>query len=406
MEPSIESLINRYLKDELSNEERTALIELLRNPENQASLAKLVDNQFIDPAIQESGSDEVGAKILEVIMSKSTGSIPMTTPAKVTNPLFRQPRLWLRIAAVLVVSAGIAFYFAMNHNAVDTLEAVNTRFETTPVLPGGTNTASLTLADGTILLLDSIAEGNLAEQGNMKLVKSGDGTLSYFEDEAPGNSGDELIYNTVTTPRGGHYQLVLHDGTKVWLNAGSSLTFPAAFPGSERMVEMTGEAYFDVSKNPSKPFIVKVNGAEIRVLGTGFNVMAYTNEAVLKTTLIEGKIQFNKGDKRVFLLPGEQSVLHANNQLSVLSDVDINMATAWKNGMQVFRKSGLDDVMRQMERWYNVDVVFENRVPDDITFTGEVPRSVDLEKFIRIFETEKIQFKIDAEKRKVSVISK
>ena len=198
----------------------------------------------------------------------------------------------------------------------------------------------------------------------------------------------------MSDPKGGKYQIVLADGTRVWLNAASSLYFPTAFVGKERRVEVTGEAYFEVAANKAMPFIVSVNGAAIQVLGTAFNVMAYDNEASLNTTLIEGSIQMEKDNRTSILQPGQQLQLHKTGKVKLLHDADLQSVLAWKNGVFQFHNTELQDIMRQLERWYDIDVD-ENKMPVK-RFNGNISRDVPLSKVLQIMEvTSGLQFKIE-----------
>ncbi|MDB5087420.1 MAG: FecR family protein, partial [Mucilaginibacter sp.] len=205
------------------------------------------------------------------------------------------------------------------------------------------------------------------------------------------------LYNTVSTPRGGHYQVILPDGSQVWLNAASSIRFPTAFTDKERKVEISGEAYFEVAKNKALPFVVKVNSSEVRVFGTHFNVMAYTDEAAIKTTLLEGSVQFSNGSASCMLKPGEQSELTKSGQVKVISGVDVDNAIAWKNNMFDFENTDIESVMRQLSRWYDVDVVYNKKVND--RFFAEIPSSSKLSEVLKALElTGKVNFDIQGRK--------
>ncbi|MEO6731956.1 MAG: FecR family protein [Ferruginibacter sp.] len=262
------------------------------------------------------------------------------------------------------------------------------------VLPGG-NKATLTLADGSTINLDDAQNGALAQQGNTRIIKI-DGKLAY---NTANKNSDEIVYNTVSTPRGGQYQIELPDGTQVWLNAASSLRFPTSFAGKERRVEIiSGEAYFEVTKNKKMPFVVGLNNAEIQVLGTHFNVMAYAEEAAIKTTLVEGSIKFVRQQKALLLKPGEQTQLFKDGRVKLAGDVDLEQVVAWKNGLFQFENSDIESAMRQLSRWYDVSVVYQNKnhKPE---FVGEMSRSSTLSEVLKALElTSKIHFQIEGKK--------
>jgi transmembrane sensor len=280
--------------------------------------------------------------------------------------------------------------------------------DTAPVVvvaPGG-NKAVLTLAGGKKIILDSAAAGILAEQGNTHVQKLGDGKLAYKVGDEGGVRGDNVanagkagsavtgLYNTLTTPRGGQYQLVLPDGTKVWLNAASSLTYPTAFTGNSRTVEMTGEAYFEVAHDRKRPFMVRVGGQMIEDIGTQFNVNAYTDEPAQVTTLLEGAVKV--GGR--LLRPGEKATVTGATATGAgdiqVTRGDPNQAVAWKNGLFDFTDVGLQTVMRQLSRWYNVDVTYEGNIPPR-QFTGMIGRSLTLDQVLKGLAKERVHYQIE-----------
>lgn len=220
-------------------------------------------------------------------------------------------------------------------------------------------------------------------------------------DQIKGASPDQ--YNTLVTPAARQQLLVLPDGTHAWLNAESSIRFPSSFTKKQRAVVITGEVYFEVTKDTEKPFVVNVNTASIEVLGTHFNVMAYANENALETTLLEGAVRFSDGNKQVLLRPGQQNRLFGNHEMKLVNNADIELVMAWKNGLQAFKKADISTIMRQVKRWYDVDVMYENALPDDITFSGEIPRDVPLSDLLRALETEHVHFRLDAGRRMITV---
>jgi ferric-dicitrate binding protein FerR (iron transport regulator) len=261
-------------------------------------------------------------------------------------------------------------------------------------VPPGGDKAVLTLADGSTIVLDDAKNGDLTRQGNTKVIKL-NGKLAYNN----GSTGvKEVLYNTISTPRGGQYQVELPDGTQVWLNAASSLHFPTAFAGKERRVEITGEAYFEVAVNKTMPFIVSIQGAEIQVLGTHFNVMAYNDEAMLNTTLLEGSIKFVKGNTNSLLKPGQQSQLAKNGEIKVVNDVDVENVIAWKNGNFHLEDADIKTVMRQIARWYDVEIVYQHKETGELYYL-EMPRSSTLADILKVLEIAgNIHFQIDGSK--------
>lgn len=258
------------------------------------------------------------------------------------------------------------------------------------VAPGG-NRAILQLADGSTIILDSTNNGNIASQGKTQIIKI-NGKLAY---NTAGASA-EILYNTISTPRGGQYQLILPDGTKVWLNAVSSLHFPTNFTGKERKVTLTGEGYFEVAKNEAMPFKVDVAGkGEVEVLGTQFNVNAYADEANIKTTLLEGSVSIQKGTTIKTIKPGEQAVFNnVSNKISVNKNVDVAQVVAWKDGYFQFDNVSIENIMRQLVRWYDVEVIYDGSVPTG-HYVGKPSRNLNLSQILKIIEYSGIKLKLD-----------
>ncbi|PTS99302.1 anti-sigma factor [Pedobacter sp. HMWF019] len=307
----------------------------------------------------------------------------------------RKPlQLWPRVAvaaAILIVCA-FSIYLFTEHSAKENIEM--------PVyandIAAGSNKAILTLSDGSKISLTDAANGKVSNLNGIMISKTADGQLIYTI-SGSANPTDRSKLNTISTPRGGQWQVRLPDGTQVWLNAASAITYPVSFNGSkERRVELSGEAYFEVSKNKEKPFIVKSLQQEVKVLGTHFNINSYTNETAVKTTLMEGKVLING---RTELKPGEQAVL-LGTTLNVMK-ADTELAMAWKNNKFMFDQERIENIMRMIERWYNVEVVYQGQIPED-KFGGSVSRFDQVSKVLSILElTGKVHFKIEG--RRITV---
>lgn len=296
---------------------------------------------------------------------------------------------WAAAAAILVVLSAGVYFFNKQQDAVIAVKESRTN-QNNDVLPGSSK-AVLTLADGSKILLDSLTTGILAKQGNTEVNKIAGGQLTYIANDSKKTS-TAVQLNTITTPVGGEYQVVLPDGTKVWLNAASSLRFPTAFTGKERIVELSGEAYFEVAKNASVPFSVKINLAEVKVLGTHFNIMAYEGEKAVKTTLLEGSVKLTNGGVSKILKPGQEGRFTNNGDIE-LGIADIEEAVAWKNDYFIFNKADIKTIMRQLSRWYSVDVVYKSEMPDDL-YVGKISRNAKLSEVLRILELTHIHFEI------------
>ncbi|OJV14968.1 MAG: iron dicitrate transport regulator FecR [Dyadobacter sp. 50-39] len=284
-------------------------------------------------------------------------------------------RIWVRYAAVAAVLAVVAGMWVMRRGTFGNLPETKATIAR-DVAPGG-NKALLTLADGKGIELDRVGSGLVAREGNTEITKQEDGLVVYnSRPSAPAVAG----FNKVSTPRGGQYKVQLPDGSKVWLNASSSIRFPSVFPASERRVAITGEAYFEVTKDRARPFTVSFNGSEVQVLGTRFNVMAYADERVSKTTLVEGSVSVRSKSGKALLRPGQQASLLPGGDIQTAFK-PVEEAVAWKEGMFYFKNAGVRDVMRQLSRWYDVEVTYRGEVPVR-EFTGRVSRQVNLSELV------------------------
>jgi ferric-dicitrate binding protein FerR (iron transport regulator) len=297
-------------------------------------------------------------------------------------------------AAVVLIAAGLVTYYFINRQTSAPAVKVATTNQpvATDVLPGRDG-AILTLSNGQKLLLDSLGNGVIATQGKTN-IKIQNGQLVYDVLQA----GREMLYNTMSTPKGRQYQLQLPDGSKVWLNAASSITYPVAFTGQQRTVTITGEVYIEVTKNKEKPFIVNVDGkASVQALGTSFNINAYGDDQGIKTTLLEGKVKVGSAiDNRqsTILKPGEQVILSQASQLSQPIPVQTEEVMAWKNGRFEFVGNSIQSVMGQLSRWYNVDIVYEGALPE-ANFVGVIARTEKLSQVLKMLElTNVMRFKI------------
>lgn len=255
--------------------------------------------------------------------------------------------------------------------------------------------AVLILEDGTSIALDDAKNGNLAQQGNVRVIKLDSGKLAYqpVADDGSVLLAARRMKNTIQTPRGGQYQVVLPDGSKVWLNTSSSIKFPALFAETERSVEITGEVYMEVAKDVRRPFIVEADGMRIDVLGTSFNVNTYKDKGLVQTTLVSGSIKVKAADKEVLLLPGQQ-LNTGNNTLIVKKNSNVEQVLAWKNGLFQFDNSDLPELLKQAERWYDIEVKYKGKVPS-IKLNGKMDRGVRLSGLIRFLGDYGINAQLD-----------
>ena len=365
-------LITGYIQNTLTEPERDELDEwVTASDENMRLFAELTDEKNIEKGLKERGlyNADKAVKLLKTKVSAKRKK----QQAK-TRKLFAYG-----IAACLILLAGLFLI-------VPLFEKKNTR-PATPMaqndwLPGG-DKAILRLSGGKEIMLDS-TQGNILQQGGLQVVNT-KGTVSY-----EGEAG-EMQYHTLTTPRGGQYRLVLPDGSKVWLNAASSIRFPTAFNGKERKVELTGEAYFEVAHDAAKPFHVHVNSMDVEVLGTHFNINAYGDEEGIKTTLLEGSVKVSNGKGGLIIKPGQQAVVAANNEPSIVHTVDLDEVVGWKNGLFEFKDESIEAIMRQVARWYNVDVRYEGKI--DYHFNASIERNAPVSKLLYFLEqTHRVHF--------------
>lgn len=294
---------------------------------------------------------------------------------------------WSIAASILVLlSVGFLFYIIQNTKTADPKLA--------DVAPGG-NRATLILANGKKIDLSGAGNGAIADETGIKVIKTAEGKIIYDLSNTTAAANGQ--YNTIETPMGGQYQVNLADGTKVWLNAASSLRYPTHFSGNERKVELTGEGYFEVAHQKNMPFKVASAGQTVEVLGTHFNIMAYHNEPVVKTTLLQGSVRISIGKQHTLLKPGQQAA-RIGSKISVSDDVDMEDVVAWKNGYFKFNES-LEGIMSKISRWYGVEVVYETKTDPNLTYSGKISRGRNISAILKIIEFNgDVHFRIDGRK--------
>lgn len=351
-----------------------------------------IDPDFVlgIPADTAHNREEHRQKILSEIHKKIVPDIPLYR--KVWKPL--------AAAAVLIIMAGGGYlYFNKQNNHPEIVSIVQTEKSLKNDIEPGTQGAILTTGSGKTIILDTVKNGELIQNAGNLVVKT-DSSIHFSDVPHQKNT---VEYYTLSTPRARQQKLSLPDGSIVWLNAQSSIRFPSAFTAARREVAITGEAYFEVAKDAVHPFIVHVNENAIEVLGTHFNVMAYSNEGSLETTLLEGSVKFSSGNNTVLLKPGQQSQLAPGSNIKVNNNVDIEQVVAWKNGIQSFNNADIKAIMRQVERWYDVDVEYKGIIGTR-QFSGDIPRYAKLTELLRLFDVNKIHFSIDVEQKKLTVL--
>lgn len=416
------NLFNRLLEGELSPQDTEEIIAWLGKEELDTDAKELIISQLKEfvpekispqvisaleaklPAIFRLASEHAVESYVRQPISGELGSGDRTDTVRPVRRIRFLKTAWLKYAAAVLIIFGAAAYFWNTlRDDRETATTNDNRSFQTDIPPGG-DKAILTLADGSKIILDSAADGMLANQGGVQVVKLANGQIVY---DMRGFASSEVFWNTISTPVGGQYQITLPDGTRVWLNAASSITFPTAFTGEKRSVKISGEIYFEVARNPQKPFVADVDGKSVvEVLGTSFNINSYTDEGSIKTTLFEGSVKVNRvADDQpkgaVILKPGQQAIVVSTDRqqndaagIQVNSNADLDQTLAWKNGLFNFNGLDLPVVMRQLERWYDIKVKYEGKVPS-LIFRGEMYRSANLSDALDIFQKLGVKFRME-----------
>jgi transmembrane sensor len=414
---TIQAILEKHLQgEELTIIEARELDRWLDQSEiNRALFNRLHDEAYMKEQLQQM-DDMHETRVWEKIQQHSTRNSAATT----VRHLRTWKRSWLVAASILLLLMASGYLLSLDR---DTVATVVSHQQASNNIQPGKEGAILTLADGRTVVLDSLGNGIIATQSSTQVVLK-DGQLVYKQlttgDPDSIGTGSRLAFNTMTTPRGRQYQLILPDGSKVWLNAASSITYPTAFTGTERKVSITGEAYFEVSPLPASPggggekgkmsFIVDVAGkGRVEVLGTHFNINAYDDEGAIKTTLLEGKVKVSATQpqlapsgretinhkQQTVLIPGEQAQMNDHSSLiRVVKNVDVEEVMAWKNGHFHFNDTDLKNMMRQLSRWYDIDVKYAGQVPAD-RFSGKVSRSLNLLQVLKMLEFSDLDIKIE-----------
>lgn len=385
-------LLDKYIAGEASKEEEQRLLNFYGSFKSPNNLDELPDMEILKNKIFEKISNNINSE-------------------KLSEKPFKLYYLKsFSIAAMVLVALSISFYFFSNRTSTQEEQFVELNVKN-DILPGN-NKAVLTLADGSRISLDDAANGLLASQGSIAITKTDNGEIVY-ENNSRLKSKDvvaKAVTNTIQTPKGGKYQVRLPDGSKVWLNSASTLSYPTAFTGKERKVKLSGEAYFEIAPDKNVPFRVISNGQIVEVLGTHFNINSYADEDFTKTTLLEGSVRVilnSNSDfigKTKMLKPGEQSLTNVKNAGIKVENADTEKAIAWKNGYFKFKNTPIQEIMREVERWYDVELVYEGEIPTD-EFTGFISNEVNISAVLKILEQSGgVKFTVKGKKIKVKTI--
>ena len=385
-------LIGQYSNDAATAEELGELQQFLDNAENMELFTELVADSLMkhkNPSADANAYATLSQQVLQI----DKGNNETKTIIKPIHRVHFMRRWGWAAAIIILIGAGTYLWTTNQKNANNVIIA-----KTTTIAPGSDG-AILTLANGSQVLLDSIKNDVVALQGGVT-ARVINGTLVYQ------GEGNEAVYNIMSTPKGRQFQLVLPDGTRVWLNSASSIRYPTVFSGKERSVEISGEAYFEVAKNTAMPFRVNANRqADIEVLGTHFNINAYENERSLNTTLLEGAIAVysvagaSVNRAKTIIKPGQQAIIdrQAPAIIAVMDHANIEQIMAWKNGLFNFDGARLEDVLKQLERWYDIEVLYNKPLPD-VELAGEMTRGVTLNDLLIVLEKLNIHTKLEGRK--------
>lgn len=376
---TLDLLFRKYLSGKCNKEEIEILLQYFRQADD-ALLSDLIRKEFETDTDIEPASPKERERMERIFCNVKA---EMHKRRRIHAVL----KYSIAAAVLLLIGGGVFWQLHIRNNNISNIYSARASATDIPkdISPGHTG-AILHLSDGRTIALDSAQDGTLASQGNVQIIKE-HGQIKYL-----GKSGEPL-YNTITTARGRQWKLVLPDGTTAWLNAESSISYPVYFSGETRNVTISGEVYFDVVHNASRPFIVKAGDQLVEDIGTAFDVKAYANERTIKTTLVKGSVKVTKNSESIILKPGQQSV--AGQNLSLNNNVDVDGEIAWKDGYFQFHNTDLKEIMLQMQRWYNVSVEYKGSAKTDL-FNGRIPRNLPISKVFDILQEAGVHFTIES----------
>ena len=357
----IKLLFERYLNNHASREETAELFQYFQDTNNKEALEQMIENQ-----LESRDKEEL---IDKMILDRVFGKIDLDTEPQ----NFKSPT-WYKttgVAAAIILIISISYLFLNRSTYND---------HTATIIEPGRDKATLVLSSGKTIVLEDVANGKLTEELGTTIEKTEKGGINY---KIEGNTDVRIAMNLLNVPKGGQFQITLSDGTKVWLNSNSSLKYPSAFSTSERRVELTGEAYFEVSKNKQKPFIVETSLQKVEVLGTKFNINAYDDESSTQTSLAEGSVRVSCKNNTTLLKPGQQSTL--TDQNIAVRSINLDQVLDWKNGDFNFSNNNLKEIMRKISRWYNIEVIFEGPISQE-TYVAQISRKKRLNDVLRALQ--------------------
>lgn len=399
------ALLESYLNEDIDREKAEELFEYIAaHPEQVAALLgagdrlRFEEKISMDPAPGDAASKRMYERLLRDIRVQDEQVNDDDKHSAPVRRLLKAKWHWAA-AAVLLLAAGI--YYMQVGVLKPQLPAAQPVVELRDIEPPQLSQAMITLASGQKIALQNADEGTLAEQGNVQVVKLANGEIVY--QPSPGAKAGSVAYNTLSNPRGSRViRMTLSDGSGIWLNAGSSVTYPVMFTGSERKVSVTGEVYFEVAHHGTMPFIVNKGETNITVLGTRFNVNAYDDEKDIKVTLLEGSVKVDMPGAERLLKPGQQARI--NHNLQVIDNANLEEVMAWKNGLFIFDNADIHTIMRIVARWYDLEVIYEGKMSDD-RFQGKISMDTRLSELLEVLELNKVEYSIENKTIKIKSVN-
>jgi len=367
-------LITQYLNKECTADEFAELFTYIGNPAYEDVLqARMRDDlKSLTP----------GADVHQVDWDSIYNNVINSSESNKVRSLFSR-RFAIAAAVTLLCTIGAGIWVLKQKQPVtQQVAVVKQKHDIKP----GTDKAVLKLADGSEIVLNNTAKGILTHQGLTAVKQQANGVIAYQVSAQRPQQGSKALTNTLSIPSGGQYMLILPDNSKVWLNSNSSLTYATAFTGDERVVELTGEGYFEIAKDAQHPFVVKSGRSNVRVLGTHFNISAYPNEKLNEVTLAEGSVMLTVGKQSTKIKPGQQASFNQHDDMIALRAVDVDEAIDWKNGYFQFDNASMERVMNKVKRWYNIDIEYQGKQPA-VKFTGMISRNNNLSKILDLLQS-------------------
>lgn len=401
-EKDLRILLEQYFANTIDRKDCLRLLEFLDTRQDDEQVHWLIDailkDEKPDLILKAERKSSIYQNLQQTITESSHPS------SGIISLIERQPRKsWLRVASILLVillSGAVVFWYIKQKEETGQEQQMLAVVKN-DILLSNEQQAILTLADGRTVNVDEAADALLAKQDGVQVMKGADGSISYAVQPNQDTKRAVVKYNTLSTPKGSSYQLMLSDGTKVWLNTASSIRFPISFTDKERRVMLQGEAYFEVAKDTKKPFFVEANQSLIQVLGTSFNVSAYKEDQQVTTTLLEGGVSVASASRQVVLKPGRQAVVDVQTRSIRESVADIRAVTAWKEGFFRFDGDSIETIMKELARWYDIEEVIDEGHSED-TFSGTFHRSKSIKQFFQSLEKmSSMKFEIQGRRVKI-----